>query len=64
MKDQQSITEKFGVVWCDLMHDSPAWPIHGAYRCRTCNRRYAVPWNETPLQPQPASPHAQPVLSH
>ena len=22
-------TEKFGTLWCALMHDSPMWPIHG-----------------------------------
>jgi len=36
--------ERLGALWCDLMHDSAMWPIHGQYVCRTCSRRYAVPW--------------------
>jgi len=20
------------------------WPVHGEYQCRTCGRRYPVPW--------------------
>jgi hypothetical protein len=43
---QQSTAGKFGVLWCDLMHDAPMWPIHGRYQCRTCGRCYAVPWEE------------------
>jgi hypothetical protein len=31
-------------LWCDLMHDSLMWPIHGQYQCRACGRRYMVPW--------------------
>ena len=30
--------------WCKTMHSSPMWPSHGHYRCRTCGREYAVPW--------------------
>ena len=37
---------KLGTLWCNLMHDSPMWPIHGQYECRTCGRQYAVPWSE------------------
>lgn len=32
-------------IWCSLMHDAPMWPIHGQYQCRTCGRRYPVPWS-------------------
>jgi hypothetical protein len=35
---------KLGALWCVLMHDSPAWPIHGEYQCRRCGRHYPVPW--------------------
>jgi hypothetical protein len=38
--------ERLGALWCDLMHDSPMWPTHGEYQCRTCGRHYAVPWAE------------------
>ena len=43
--------DKVGALWCDLMHDSAMWPIHGEYRCRTCGRHYAVPWAEDRLLP-------------
>jgi hypothetical protein len=45
----QRATGKLGMLWCDLMHDSPMWPIHGRYECRTCGRRYAVPWADNRL---------------
>ena len=35
---------KLGALWCVVMHDSPMWPIHGGYRCRTCGRQFPVPW--------------------
>jgi hypothetical protein len=44
---EQTASEKFGALWCDMMHDSPMWPIHGQYECRTCGRRYTVPWEDT-----------------
>jgi hypothetical protein len=47
----QAAVERFGAVWCDLMHDSPMWPIHGEYQCRTCGRHYAVPWAGNRLLP-------------
>ena len=37
----QSARRKIGTLWCDLMHDSPMWPIHGQYQCRTCGRQYS-----------------------
>ena len=40
---------KLGALWCEIMHDSPTWPIHGRYHCRTCGRHYAVPWIESGL---------------
>jgi len=30
--------------WCELMHASVMWPIDGHYECRTCGRRFEVPW--------------------
>jgi hypothetical protein len=41
----QTAAGKLGTLWCDLMHDSPMWPIHGQYQCRTCGRRYPVAWS-------------------
>jgi hypothetical protein len=43
--------QSLGALWCDLMHDSPMWPIHGEYQCRTCGRHYGVPWAEQRLLP-------------
>jgi hypothetical protein len=49
-------TWRAGTFWCDVMHDSPTWPIHGQYRCRTCGRRYSVPWAGEKLPPESARP--------
>ena len=38
------LIEKLGTAWCVLMHDSPMWPIHRNYQCRSCGRRYPIPW--------------------
>ena len=40
-----------GDLWCKLLHDQPNWPMHGHYICRSCGRRYAVPWEFTALSP-------------
>ncbi len=40
----QKAARRFGTLWCDFMHDSPMWPFRGEYECRTCGRRYPVPW--------------------
>src|SRR5260370_33663937 len=40
----ETAATKLGTLWCDLIHDSPMWPIHGQYKCRTCGRHYLVPW--------------------
>jgi|HubBroStandDraft_6_1064221.scaffolds.fasta_scaffold537228_1 hypothetical protein len=54
----QDFTEQLGARWCGLMHDSPMWPIHGQYECRTCGRRYPVQWagGGTSLMRQTPSP--------
>jgi hypothetical protein len=36
--------QKLGTAWCNLMHDSAMWPIHGEYECWVCGRRYPVAW--------------------
>jgi len=33
-------------AWCLLMHPAPMWPAHGYYRCPSCRRQYAVPWEK------------------
>ena len=40
-----NLAESLGEVWCRLTHDSVMWPIHGEYECRSCGRRYGVPWD-------------------
>jgi len=38
--------ERLGIWWCGMHHQSLRWPVHGAYECATCFRRYPVPWAE------------------
>src|SRR5438445_6304958 len=52
---------KFGTLWCDFMHDSPMWPIHGEYECRVCGRRYPVPWAGDRLLPASSKLAAEPA---
>ena len=40
----QDFTQRLGASWCGFMHNSPMWPIHGQYECRTCGRHYPVQW--------------------
>jgi hypothetical protein len=40
----RTATSKLAAIWCGFMHDSPMWPIHGEYRCRTCGRSSPVGW--------------------
>lgn len=40
----QDFNEQLSAMWCDYMHDSPMWPIHGRYRCRACGRYFPVQW--------------------
>jgi hypothetical protein len=48
---RQTATGKIGTLWCGLMHESPMWPIHGQYQCRTCGRHYPVPWSAGAAKP-------------
>src|SRR4051794_21187071 len=57
-KGEGSMTEqgmqtagKLGTLWCNLMHDSPMWPIHDHYECRDCGRQYPVPWSDAAIAP-------------
>jgi hypothetical protein len=51
----QTAAGRLGSLWCDFMHDSPMWPIHGQYQCRTCGRHYPVLWAGDQLPPAPAT---------
>jgi hypothetical protein len=43
-RTKHTTLERIGALWCALLHNSPMWPIHGHYQCRTCRRRFPVPW--------------------
>ena len=58
-KFRSSLFERLGIRWCRVMHDSPMWPIRGGYRCRSCGRRFHVPWASEPAA-EPASIWIQP----
>jgi hypothetical protein len=57
----QTAIWKLGTLWCDLMHDSPMWPIHGEYQCRICGRRYFVSWVGNRPLPTPAKLAVEPA---
>lgn len=40
-------------LWCEIVHDSPMWPIHGRYECRVCGREYPVEWSKTAAMERP-----------
>ena len=42
--------ERLGDLWCEVMHTTTMWPIHGHYECATCGRRHQVPWAGLPVQ--------------
>jgi hypothetical protein len=42
-KENLDILGRVSELCCNLMHDSPMWPIHEQYQCRSCGRHY-VPW--------------------
>src|SRR2546422_563673 len=49
---ETTTSQKLGTLWCGFMHDSPMWPIHGQYQCRTCGRQYLVPWAGDAVRPR------------
>ncbi len=44
IEGQAHTLAKLGDLWCNFMHTSAMWPIHGHYRCAECGREYPVPW--------------------
>jgi hypothetical protein len=40
----RDLMNRFETLWCEQMHSDVMWPIHGKYRCGTCMREYAVPF--------------------
>ncbi len=43
-------------AWCQRMHTSTMWPIHGKYICPRCLREYAVSWEGLPHPREYADP--------
>ena len=45
---------QWGDLWCQMMHTSSTWPMHGAYRCRQCHRVRSIEWanNASPWKSQ------------
>jgi len=46
------LANRLSELWCNLMHESPMWPIHGRYQCRDCGRIYRVPWMHADERPK------------
>ena len=46
MKD---LMNRIETIWCEQMHSTVMWPIHGKYRCGSCMREYAVPFETVEL---------------
>ena len=57
--------KKLSELWCEFMHDSTMWPIHGRYQCRECGRLYKVPWTGSDEKPGPVgAPAWEQALGH
>ena len=50
--------DRINKIWCNMMHDSPMWPIHGHYECRTCGREFPVNWGTEPKEYKSRQPVA------
>ena len=48
----EKLQRNIGTVWCEVMHESLKWPVHGQYECRKCGRRYPA-FGEAPLRGRP-----------
>ena len=52
--NQSDWVNLLGTLWCRHFHDSVMWPIRGEYECRSCGRRFVVPWDRrNKIQEQP-----------
>lgn len=47
--------ERFRVLWCDLFHGDPRWPVNHFAECPDCLRRIPVPFDPpaAELRPRP-----------
>jgi len=44
---EPTLLTTLGDAWCNIMHASPTWPIHGHYHCGVCGREYPVVWEQS-----------------
>jgi len=54
----RDLMNRIETLWCEQMHTSVMWPIHGKYRCGTCMREYAVEFEtieRTQIEHRPAA---------
>jgi hypothetical protein len=54
----RDLMNRMETLWCEHMHTSVMWPIHGKYRCGDCMREYAVQFetpDHPPLEHRPAA---------
>jgi hypothetical protein len=58
MKD---LMNRIETIWCEQMHTAVMWPIHGKYRCGTCMREYAVPFERDEAATLRAVPRSERV---
>jgi hypothetical protein len=40
----RDLINRIETLWCEQMHSTVMWPIHGKYRCGSCMREYTVPF--------------------
>jgi hypothetical protein len=58
------LVDRLSQMWCESMHPTPMWPIHGRYQCPQCLRTYDVGWaNEPRVHELHAKAAFQPRLS-
>jgi len=44
---ESTLLTTLGDAWCNVMHESATWPIHGHYHCGVCGREYPVLWEQS-----------------
>ena len=44
---EATLLTTLGDAWCNVMHASLTWPIHGHYHCGVCGREYPVLWEQS-----------------
>jgi hypothetical protein len=55
----RDLMNRIETLWCEQMHSTVMWPIHGKYRCGTCMREYTVEFEgieRMPIEHRAAQP--------